>query len=119
MRLIHYFFLMLLMIAGNYSCNRGAFHSDKEKVQDSHTLVVDVRTAREWNEDGHASCSVNYPLDEIMNYLDSLKGYDEVWIVCRSGNRAGQAKTILEKSGISHVENKGSWKNIDCSPYKR
>jgi rhodanese-related sulfurtransferase len=37
-----------------------------------------------------------------------------VIVVCRSGNRAGAAKEILERSGIKNVENKGAWQNIPC-----
>lgn len=78
------------------------------------TIIVDVRTVEEWNNDGHAGCSVNYPLNELDKKTDSLKGYDSIILVCRSGNRAGQAKEMLEKAGFKGIENKGPWQNIDC-----
>lgn len=78
------------------------------------TIVVDVRTPEEWTTDGHAPCSVNYPLDNLENYLDTLKSYDNVVVVCRSGKRAGKAKQILENAGIKNVKNKGGWTNIHC-----
>ena len=78
------------------------------------TIIVDVRTVEEWIDDGHANCSVNYPLQELDKKIESLKGYDKVIVVCRSGSRADVAKEILEQAGIKNVENKGVWQNIDC-----
>ena len=90
----------------------------KINVDDSNsiekTIIVDVRTPEEWNEDGHANCSVNFPLDELSNHLDSLKNFQKVVLVCRSGNRAGQAKNMLESAGLQNIENLGSWTNIKC-----
>ena len=78
------------------------------------TIIVDVRTIEEWNEDGHADCSVNYPLDQIGSKIDELKKYDNIVLVCRSGNRAGIAKRQLETAGLTNIENKGAWQNIAC-----
>jgi rhodanese-related sulfurtransferase len=36
-------------------------------------IIVDVRTAEEWNQDEHAACSVNYPLDELNASIEKLK----------------------------------------------
>lgn len=77
-------------------------------------IIIDVRTPEEWNEDGHANCSVNYPLDELEAKIDSLKQYDKVTIVCRSGARAGAARNMLLGAGIKNVENLGPWQNINC-----
>ena len=62
-------------------------------------IIIDVRTPEEWQTDGHAACSVNYPLDEIQNKVDELKKYQHIILVCRSGNRAGIAKRQLENAG--------------------
>ena len=79
-------------------------------------IIVDVRTPEEWEMDGHAECSVNYPLDEFDNYIESLKGYDKVIIVCRSGNRAGVAKARLLNAGYTkEIENLGPWQNVSCN----
>lgn len=80
------------------------------------TIIVDVRTPEEWQFDGHAPCSVNYPLGpEFAAKIDSLKTYDKVVLVCRSGARAGSAKALLESAGFKNVENKGPWQNIQCN----
>lgn len=78
-------------------------------------IIVDVRTPEEWEYDGHASCSVNYPLDQIQNKIEELKKYDHVVLVCRSGGRAGSAKRLLESAGIKNVENLGPWQNVSCT----
>ena len=77
-------------------------------------LVVDVRTVEEWNNDGHSDCSENIPLDELSNNIEKLNQYDKIVLVCRSGNRAGSAKELLENEGFQNVENAGAWQNITC-----
>lgn len=79
------------------------------------TIIVDVRTVDEYTMDGHAACSVNYPLDRIENYVDTLRDYDQIVLVCRSGNRANSAKSILTQYGLTNIENKGDWQNIHCN----
>ena len=78
------------------------------------TIVVDVRTPEEWVNDGHANCTVNYPLDILETKLDSLRNYENIIVVCRSGSRANTAKNILEDAGLKNIENMGSWQNIEC-----
>lgn len=78
------------------------------------TIIVDVRTVEEWVDDGHANCSVNYPIAELDQKIESLKAYDKVIVVCRSGSRADVAKEMLEQAGFKNVENKGTWQNINC-----
>lgn len=78
------------------------------------TIIVDVRTPREWEFDGHANCSVNYPLDDLATKIEELKGYDKVILVCRSGGRASYAQQLLQQAGIKQVENLGAWQNIQC-----
>jgi rhodanese-related sulfurtransferase len=82
---------------------------------DTKQIIVDVRTIEEWNEDGHADCSVNYPLDQFADRIEELKKYDKVILVCRSGNRAGIAKGQLQAAGYSkEIENLGPWQNVTC-----
>jgi rhodanese-related sulfurtransferase len=78
------------------------------------TIIVDVRTVAEWENDGHANCSVNIPLDQLESRMGELKKDQKVVLVCRSGNRAGRAKELLESVGFTQVENKGAWQNIEC-----
>ena len=76
---------------------------------------IDNDKDEEWNEDGHADCSVNYPLDQFGNKIEELKKYDKVVLVCRSGNRAGIAKSQLQAAGYTkEIENLGPWQNVTC-----
>ena len=88
--------------------------TDKQLGTASKTIRVDVRSVDEWNADGHADCSVNIPLPELDKRMEELKGYGKIVLVCRSGNRAGTAKQMLEGSGFSNIENLGPWQNIQC-----
>ena len=79
------------------------------------SIIVDVRSVDEFNMDGHAPCSVNYPLDQLESHIDTLREFDEIIMVCRSGNRVNMAMTILAQHGITNVVNKGPWQNINCN----
>lgn len=78
-------------------------------------IIIDVRTKGEWNMEGHADCTVNIPLDQFESHVDELKKFRKIILVCRSGNRAGLAQSILLNNGYKGtVENKGPWQNITC-----
>ena len=69
--------------------------------------VVDVREPWEFSE-GHYPNSLNIPLGEVPSRLDELMAMSKPLIlVCRSGNRSGMAKTILEQHGVVEVFNGG------------
>lgn len=116
---------LIMSIIGVSSCNsqtetkkttETSVTTKKNKNMNStKEIIVDVRSPEEWEFDGHADCSVNYPLDDIQNKVEELKNYEHVVLVCRSGNRAGVAKRILESAGIKNVENKGPWQNVTCA----
>ena len=99
--------VLLLFFISFASCNL----SEKDNKE---SIIVDVRTTEEWQQDGHADCSVNYPLNQLESKIDELKEYKNVTLVCRSGNRAEQAKQMLKSKGYLHAENKGAWQNITC-----
>ena len=112
--------IAVLLMVGLLSCanNDNASNKTESNSIDSKvitkTIIVDVRTVEEWVNDGHADCSVNYPLDELDKKTEALKAYDKVIVVCRSGSRADAAKEMLQQAGIKNVENKGAWQNIKC-----
>ncbi len=122
MKTVKYLYLFVVLVGlitacstSSRSCNNCATDSNTVLPKSGKTIIVDVRTVDEWNNDGHADCSVNYPLDELSRKIETLKAYDKVIVVCRSGNRAKAAKELLEQSGIKEVENKGAWQNIACN----
>lgn len=101
-----------------WSCNSQTENKSKtqtENMKSTKEIIVDVRTPEEWEYDGHANCSVNYPLDQLQGKIEELKAYDHVVLVCRSGGRAGSAKRMLEAAGIKNVENLGPWQNVSCA----
>ena len=75
-------------------------------------FLVDVRTPAEFSE-GHVKGSVNIPLDTVPNSLKKFKDKNQIVVFCRSGNRSGQAKTILEQNGFTNVINGGTWQNVN------
>ena len=89
-------------------------NQSSDTMKTNNEIIVDVRTPEEWEYDGHANCSVNYPLDELSGKIEELKKYDHIVLVCRSGGRASVAQRQLESAGIKNVENKGAWQNVTC-----
>jgi rhodanese-related sulfurtransferase len=85
-----------------------------QKDSTAKIIIVDVRTPEEYSGDGHADCTVNYPLDEFVQHIEELKDYDKVILVCRSGNRAGRALNMLVEAGYSKAENAGAWQDAPC-----
>lgn len=75
------------------------------------TFLVDVRTPGEF-EEGSAKDAVNIPLDQVMNELKQFNGKENIVVFCRSGNRSGQAKYILEQNGFKNVYNGGTWQDV-------
>ncbi len=123
MKKISTFPFLVIVSALLFACNSNhpMQKNDKTEAQQvstnalpKKTIIVDVRTMEEWNNDGHAPCAVLIPLDELDKKIDSLRGFDAITVVCRSGSRAEQAKELLEEAGITSIENKGSWQNIQC-----
>lgn len=74
-------------------------------------LLVDVRSAGEFAS-GTVKGAINIPLDKIESQLAKFKGKKNIVVFCRSGNRSGQAKSILEQNGIQNVINGGTYSNV-------
>jgi phage shock protein E len=90
---------------------------NKNKVDLSNVIkegafLVDVRTTGEFSG-GHVKGSVNIPLDQIQSQLMRFKNKKNIIVFCQSGNRSGQAKTILEKKGFANVINGGTWNDVN------
>ncbi|WP_345961063.1 rhodanese-like domain-containing protein [Flavobacterium yafengii] len=83
-----------------------------EKILKEGAFLVDVRTPAEFAE-GHVKGSTNIPLDQVPNQLAQFKGKEHIIVFCRSGNRSGQAKMILEQNGFKNVTNGGTWMDVN------
>lgn len=107
-----------------YACSGTKTVTDKTEVtdatqnpdpKDEKMIVVDVRTQGEWDNDGHKDCSILIPLNELEGKMETLREYDKVVFVCRSGGRAGRATEMLKANGFKNVENAGPWQNAPCN----
>lgn len=74
-------------------------------------FLVDVRTPGEFSG-GSAKGAVNIPLESINGHLGKFKSKKNIIVFCRSGNRSGQAKAILEQNGFQNVINGGTWQDV-------
>ena len=69
-------------------------------------LLIDVRTEGEFSQ-GHIDGALNIPWEQTDNLLAAI-GTDKqrpVVVYCRSGNRSGKAKAVLETKGYTNVFN--------------
>lgn len=69
-------------------------------------ILVDVRTPREF-DGGHIAGAVNIPLDEIPQRLAEFPQDKPIVLYCRSGNRSGQAMSLLDREGYDGLYNIG------------
>ncbi len=74
-------------------------------------VVIDVRSAAEFKS-GHAKGSVNIPLDRIGDVAKKYKKDQKIILCCRSGMRAGNAKSQLKAQGYQYLVNVGAWQNV-------
>ena len=114
--IIAFLFVFTLTQCDSQTKKTSKMENSKTTQTATNEIIVDVRTVEEWNGDGHADCSVNYPLDQFESKIEELKKFDKVIIVCRSGNRAGIAKAQLQAAGYTkEIENLGPWQNVTCN----
>ncbi|GIR18706.1 MAG: hypothetical protein CM15mP33_02280 [Candidatus Neomarinimicrobiota bacterium] len=80
------------------------------------TVVLDVRTEEEYYGPlGHINGSILIPINELEDRIDELNDYKEntIYVVCRSGNRSGFGKDILNENNFTAVNVDGGmldWK---------
>lgn len=77
------------------------------RINAGKALLIDVRTDKEWNA-GHAAHATHFDLARLQNgEMPPLPKDSAIYVYCRTGHRAGIAKTILEQSGYTNVTNLG------------
>jgi phage shock protein E len=86
--------------------------ADLSQLLKDGAVVIDVRTPAEFSV-GNVKGSINIPLDQISSQAETLRKHKNIIVCCRSGNRSGQAKRILNAKGFMNVENGGSWQNVN------
>jgi phage shock protein E len=92
---------ILLTILCALSCWLGAAEGDNP-------LIIDVRTTEEWNS-GHLASAQHLELQLVAGGIEQLAPDkdQQLYLYCRSGNRSGQAKTLVEAMGYTNVINAG------------
>ena len=93
---------------------KNLFHEavDYKELMQKGALIIDVRSPSEFAS-GSCKGSRNIPLDQFQNKVAELKKSGKpVITVCRSGNRSGAAKTMLDHAGIE-AYNGGAWDSLD------
>lgn len=80
--------------------------------------LVDVRTPGEF-AGGSVEGAVNIPLSDVARELKQFEGKETIVVFCKSGNRSGKAKQILEQNGFKNVINGGSWQNVNSVKSKK
>lgn len=69
---------------------------------DAGAFLLDVRTQEEWNQ-GHIDGAVLIPLDTLASRVNEIPADQDVLIICRSGNRSGQARDLLRAQGLART----------------
>ena len=90
----------------------GGQTADLKSIIEAGAFLVDVREPGEF-AGGTAKGAVNIPLGSVASQLAKFKGKENIIVFCRSGNRSGQAKTILEQNGFKNVVNGGTWEDVN------
>lgn len=84
----------------------------QELIQSKNGTIVDVRTREEFTG-GHVADSVNIPLQELGNQMETLKELKQPLILCcASGGRSGMAQSVLAAAGLE-CYNAGSWLDVN------
>jgi phage shock protein E len=75
-------------------------------------MIIDVRTLDEWNA-GHLATALHMQLERVAESIDAIvpNKDQQVYLYCRSGNRSGQAKIIMNSLGYTNVINAGGLGN--------
>lgn len=74
--------------------------------------IIDVRTKEEFEEEAVAG-AVNLPVEQIMEgKMPEVPKDTEIGLYCRSGGRAGRAKTFLIQNGFTNVTNLGGLEDV-------
>ena len=90
----------------------GGQTADLKNLIEQGAFLVDVREPDEF-AGGTAKGAVNIPLGSVATKINKFKGKENIVVFCRSGNRSGQAKIILEQNGFKNFVNGGTWEDVN------
>ncbi len=93
----------------------------KKQAALANTIVIDIRTANEYNAGKLFSDAVidfDYYKPDFEQKISKLDKDKTYLIYCRSGNRSGKALTIFKKYGLKAYDLKGGHKSTPADSLK-
>lgn len=75
-----------------------------QKLQNENIIVLDVREEAEYVFN-HIPNAVSIPLGELESRMTELNKDNEIYIICRTGNRSDLAAQLLVSNGFTNVFN--------------
>ena len=75
---------------------------DVEENASEDTVIVDVRTEKEW-QGGHIADSINIPLNQLADRVHELPSDKTIVVHCQGGYRSSIAASLMQKDGYSNV----------------
>lgn len=84
---------------------------EAEVMRSGGALIIDVRSAEEYSESS-APDTINIPLDNLVEELESTDRSTALIFVCAGGSRAAEAVSFARDMGFERVFNLGSYENI-------
>jgi phage shock protein E len=76
-------------------------------------VIIDVRPASAFDQDGRVPGSVNIPLDRIVINVGRIRGMNKpIVLCCGYANDCAHAARILREKGVKEVHNGGSWRSV-------
>lgn len=78
-----------------------------ELLENPPDVLIDVRTQKEWDEQGYIADAVHMPLESFMSFVDEWPTDEDANIViyCAGGHRGNMAATLLRILGYTNIRN--------------
>ena len=75
-----------------------------EELASRKGFILDVREAAEYAF-GHIEDAKSIPMGELASRLEELNPNEEIYVICRTGNRSDLASQLLAENGFTKVYN--------------
>jgi rhodanese-related sulfurtransferase len=76
-------------------------------------IIIDVRPAYAFDQDGRVPGSVNIPLDRIAINVERIRAMKKpIVLCCAYGMDCFKAAKMLKEKGIKEVYNGGNWQSV-------
>ncbi len=102
--------LIVVVVSGLVACQNQPKYEDisvteaQQLIASGNVVVIDVREPFEY-ESGHIPDARLIPLGTLKQEVPKLDKTLRYVIVCRSGNRSGEAARVMSNNGFQNVKN--------------